>query len=69
MDCPVETRARCLAYQYQMGQDYWFIWHINKNSVAGRIGDGCFHCPWFNRNNPKIDDSNSLESVSTPEEL
>ncbi|MBN1859895.1 MAG: hypothetical protein JW840_00380 [Candidatus Thermoplasmatota archaeon] len=52
MGCPEKTRAKCLAYTLKMGRDCWFIWHINKDSVAGRIGDGCFNCPWFIRNNP-----------------
>lgn len=52
MGCPQRTREKCLAYKLHMGRDCWFIWHINKDSVAGRIGDGCFHCPWFLRNNP-----------------
>lgn len=52
MECPIKTRDKCLAYKLQMGKECWFVWHINKDSVAGRIGDGCFNCPWFNRNNP-----------------
>ena len=52
MECPIKTRENCLAYKYKMGQDCWFIWHINKGCIAGRIGDGCFNCPWFKRNNP-----------------
>ncbi|MBN1860984.1 MAG: hypothetical protein JW840_05945, partial [Candidatus Thermoplasmatota archaeon] len=53
MGCPEKTREKCLAFQLHMGKDCWFIWRTNKDSVAGRIGDGCFHCPWFKNNNPE----------------
>jgi hypothetical protein len=54
MECPTKTREQCLSYKQDMGKDCWLIWRANKGSVAGRIGDGCFNCPWFNKNNPDI---------------
>jgi hypothetical protein len=54
MDCPEKTRENCLSYQLNAGKECWFIVHVNKGSVACRIGDGCFNCPWFKKNNPEL---------------
>jgi len=51
MECPIKTREQCLTYKLNMGKECWFIGQANKGSVAGRIGDGCFNCPWFKKNN------------------
>jgi hypothetical protein len=53
MGCPMKTRENCLVYKRDMGNDCWFFWRTNKESIAGRIGDGCYKCPWFKMNNSK----------------
>jgi hypothetical protein len=54
MECPIKTREQCLGYSLNMGKGCWFICQVNKGSIAGRIGDGCFNCPWFKKNNPDL---------------
>ncbi len=43
MDCAKKTREQCLSYNLNMGKECWFIYQVNKGSIAGRIGDGCFN--------------------------